>query len=86
VVQDKAKVGRKVVVKPYRKHGNGGFGGGRKGQTGKRGIIYEVVEDKEPQELMRFEEPTFGALKKKLFGPGCVPTYVTINKSGETVF
>lgn len=85
-MQDKPKVGRKVVVKPYRKHGNGGFGGGRKGQTGKRGIIYELPGDKEPQELMRFEEPTFGALKKKLFGLGGVPTHVTINKSGETLY
>lgn len=85
-MEERKKLGRKVVVKPYRKHGNGGFGGGRKGQTGKRGIIYEVTQDKKPEELMRFEEPTFGALKKKLFGPGGIPTYVTINKSGETVY
>lgn len=85
-MREAAKIGRKVVVKPYRKHGNGAKGGGRKGKTGKRGIIYELGPDGQYAELTRFEEPTFKALSRQLFGSGLIPRCVSINSSGETLF
>jgi hypothetical protein len=84
-VREPEKLGRKIVVKPYRKHGNGAKGGGRKGRTGKRGIIYQI-ELAGQTELARFEKPTFRALSRELFASGLIPRYVSINKSGETLF
>lgn len=79
-------LGRKVVVKTHRKFGNGAKGSGRKGQTGKRGIIYQLNVDNTVTELVRLDEPTFKALSKKLFGSGFIPPNVSINPNGETTF
>lgn len=85
-MREKEQLGRKVVVKAYRKHGNGAIGSDRKGQSGKRGIIYELNGENGEKELIRFERPTFKALSKMLFGTGLIPRHVSIKSSGETVF
>lgn len=81
-----APLGRRVVVKSYRKFGNGAIGGGRKGQTGKMGIIYQIDELGNKLELARHEQPTFTALSQKLFDTKYIPRYVAIKKNGVTDF
>jgi hypothetical protein len=85
-MKEREKLGRKVVVTTYRKHGNGAVGGGRRGQSGKRGIIYSVAADGTETELAQREGPTFKKLSKKLFATKFIPPYVAINRSGETIF
>lgn len=85
-MREREKIGRKVVVKTHRKHGNGAKGGGRKGQTGKRGIIYQLDPGGTQTELARFDRPTFKALSRALFDSGLVPSHVSIKSNGETVF
>lgn len=85
-MSDDQKLHRVIVVKPYRKHGNGAIGGGRKGQTGKRGIIYQCDERGNRQELARYEQPTFRALSQKLFATGHVPRHIAIKQKGDTYF
>jgi len=84
-MQEQPKLGRKVVVKTHRKHGNGAVGGGRKNSTGKRGIIYGIKGDKEV-ELTRCDASTFRELKRKLYETGYIPRNVSISSSGETAF
>ena len=79
-------LGRKVVVKAYRKHGNGAKGGGRKGQTGKKGSIYQLGNDGNCTKLATCEEPNFTELSKKLFATNFIPRHVRINSNGETHF
>lgn len=85
-------LGRVVVVKTNRKSGNGGKGGGRKDNSGKRGVIYSVAEDGTRTELALLNGATFldGAtftdLSRKLRRTGLIPQHVTLNKSGETKF
>lgn len=81
-----ASLGRKVIIKTHRKFGNGAKGGGRKGQTGKRGIIYKICEDGTEAELACIDESTFKTLSKKLFATGLIPRHVAINSSGETLY
>ncbi|GEM_PF-2651416 len=81
-----ASLGRKVIIKTHRKFGNGAKGGGRKGQTGKRGIIYKICGDGTQAELVCIDESTFKTLSKKLFATGFIPRNVTINPNGETFF
>ncbi|OGZ17006.1 MAG: hypothetical protein A2494_00765 [Candidatus Lloydbacteria bacterium RIFOXYC12_FULL_46_25] len=85
-MEERKQLGRKVVIKTHRKHGNGAKGGGRKGQTGKRGIIYHIAGDGTQTELLREEGPTFKDLSKKLFKSGFIPRDVAINPSGTTFF
>lgn len=83
---NKRLFGRKVVVKTWRKCGNGAIGSGRKGQTGKRGIVYQLDRHGKQTELTRHDAPTFKELSKKLFGTGLIPRNISIKSSGETVF
>ena len=77
-------LGYVVVVKPYRKHGNGAKGGGRKGSTGKRCALYKLgaqepdVEAEGPNAVEAIRN------LKKLTQVN--PTYVAINHNGETHF
>ena len=84
-------LGRVVVVKPWRKSGNGGKGGGRQNNSGKRGVIYQVNPDGSRTELARDEGATFSDLTRKLFAKRLdnkrlIPDGVALNKSGETFF
>ncbi len=77
---------RIVVVKPYRKSGNGAKGGGRKCNSGKLGTIYSLAQGGARTELAKAEGATFIDLSRKLRGTGLIPQHVTLNKSGETHF
>ena len=77
---------RLVVVKPYRKCGNGAKGGGRKGNSGKRGTIYSLAEGGARTELASADGTTFTDLSRKLRATGFIPEHVSLNKSGETHF
>ncbi len=85
-MEERVRLGMKVVITTYRKHGNGAKGSGRKGQSGKRGIIYHMADDGTKKKLAKAEEPTFKELSKKLFDTGLIPRDVTINRSGTTEF
>ena len=77
---------RLVVVKPYRKSGNGAKGGGRKGNSGKLGTIYSLAEGGVRTELASADGTTFADLSRKLRATGFIPQHVSLNKSGETHF
>lgn len=81
-------IGRVVVVKTHRKEGNGAKGGGRKGNTGKKGIIYDLAPDGSYVEppLAERKGGTFTELKKELRSTRLIPPHVALNKCGETVF
>lgn len=77
---------RLVVIKSWRKHGNGAKGGGRQGSSGKKGTIYQIERDGTRSELATESEGTFTNLSRKLRKSGFIPQYVALNKSGETRF
>lgn len=82
---------RVVVIKTWRKNGNGAKGGGRKGNSGKRGRIYQVNTDNTRTELAFEEGSSFTELSHKLRARKIdnkllIPEYVSLNKSGETHF
>lgn len=85
-MRDREMLGRVVVIKTRRKHGNGAVGGGRKNSSGKTGIIYQVGEDGKRTELARANGTTFTDLSRQLFKTELIPRDVTINSSGETAF
>ena len=79
---------RVVIIKPYRKNGNGAMGGGRKGNSGKRGVIYDLAADGthiEPA-LLSATGTTMASLSRVLRKSGFIPEYVALNKSGKTYF
>jgi hypothetical protein len=84
-MKDSKTLGRKVIVKTWRKKGNGAVGGGRKNNSGKVGIIYQVSDQGE-KELTRCKGSTFKDLSRKLFDTGFIPRNVSISSSGETLF
>ncbi len=79
-------LGRTVVMKAYRKHGNGAIGSGRKQSTGKRGSVYEINSQGERELLAKVEGPTAQAVLKELRAEGFIPTWVSVNNNGETSF
>ncbi len=83
---ERTPLNRVVVIKPWRKHGNGAKGGGRKGNSGKRGVIYSVATDDTRTELASLEGTTFTDLSRQLRATGLIPQHVALNKSGETHF
>ncbi len=85
---ERTSLRRVVIIKPYRKSGNGAKGGGRKGNSGKRGVIYDLAADGthiEPA-LASATGTTMTTLSRILRKTGFIPEYVSINKSGETYF
>lgn len=85
-MREEDRLGRKVVIRTHRKYGNGAKGGGRKGETGKRGTIYQIGPDGKQTVLARNKGTTFKDLAKKLFKTGFIPRHVAINPSGATFF
>lgn len=81
-----AQLGRKIIIKTDRKEGNGGKGGGRKGNTGKKAIIFQIDSAGKEKELARCKGSTFTDLKRNLHKTGLVPNYVDIKKGTETLF
>ncbi|OGG61879.1 hypothetical protein A3C87_00580 [Candidatus Kaiserbacteria bacterium RIFCSPHIGHO2_02_FULL_49_34] len=79
-------LGRVVVVKPYRKHGNGAVGSGRQQSTGKRVFVYQVHEGGKRELLRSSEGPTLAAAMKPLRSAKLVPTWVDVKNKGETYF
>ncbi len=82
---ERIQLRRVVVVKTQRK-GNGAIGGGRKGNSGKQGVIYRLEDDGTRTELASQDGATFTDLSRKLRATGFIPGHVSINKSGETKF
>ncbi len=86
--KERTSLRRVVIIKPYRKSGNGAIGGGRKGNSGKRGVIYALAADGthiEPA-LASATGPTMTSLSRILRKTGFIPEHVSINSSGETYF
>jgi hypothetical protein len=85
-MRDRELLGRKVVVKTWRKKGNGAIGSDRKNSSGKMGIIYQVDDQGKKSELARCTGTTFKDLSRKLFSTGFIPRCISISSSGETIF
>jgi len=80
-------LGYVVVVKPYRKHGNGAKGGGRLGSTGKKCSLYKIGEAGSRELVASTEGPTAKAVVKELRSTTkIIPQYVAVNHNGETFF
>lgn len=73
---EKPLLNRIVEISTQRKS-NGAVGGGRKGNSVKKGVRTE---------LARAEGPTFRALSRNLRSTGFLPNHVAINSYGETAF
>jgi hypothetical protein len=81
-------LGYVIVVKPYRKHGNGAKGGGRQGSSGKRCSLFKVDDKTQTRELV--VETAGGtaaeAVRRLRESTRIIPTYVAISGHGETYF
>ena len=83
---------RVVVIKSWRKHGNGAKGGGRQGSSGKKGQIFQVADDGTRTALELAKDidvltgTTFADLSRKLRGTGLIPQHVALQSRGETHF
>ncbi|MDQ5950735.1 MAG: hypothetical protein QG639_11 [Patescibacteria group bacterium] len=76
-----------VVVKPYRKSGNGAIGSDRKGNSGKRCFLYKVDDEGNRELVSSAEGPNAKVATKKLRdATGFIPSYVAISHKGETSF
>ena len=84
-MRDKEALGRVVVIGTQRK-GNGAVGGGRKGKSGKKGVIYQLDNKGQRTELGRASGSTMKDLSRNLRATGHIPQYVTLNNYGETSF
>lgn len=82
---EKPCLNRIVEISTQRKS-NGAVGGGRKGNSGKKGVIYQLDQKGVKTELARAEGPTFRALSRNLRSTGFLPNHVAINSHGETAF
>ncbi|HSE35539.1 MAG TPA: hypothetical protein VLB83_05460 [Candidatus Paceibacterota bacterium] len=84
-MKEHALLERTVVVKAFRKS-KGTIADGRKGNTGKKGVIYGTDAEGKRVELAVCRGATFRDLSRKLFETGLVPRHVTIKSKGETRF
>lgn len=84
-MRERAKLGRIVTITAKRK-GNGAKGGGRKGSSGKKGVIYQVDEDGKKTELARASGATLKELSRELRKTGLIPEYVSLNSKGDTSY
>ena len=83
-----------VITSGWRKHGNGGVGGGRQGSTGKKGQIFEVAKDgtrtaldlEHGKEVFELTGTTFKDLSRKLRATGLIPPHVAIDKKEDTSY
>ena len=84
---ERAILGYVIVMKPWRKHGNGAKGSGRLGGTGKKCQLYKVKEDGTRELVETVEGSTAkDAIAKLRNKTGLPPTHVTVNGHGETSF
>ncbi len=80
-------LGYVVVMKSWRKHGNGAKGGGRQGSTGKKCSLFKLDAKGNRELVASTEGSTAKAVTKELRTANkIIPPYVTINQSGETFF
>lgn len=81
-------LGYVIVVRPYRKLGNGAKGGGRQGSSGKRCSLFKINDKTQKRELV--VETAGGtaaeALRRLRESTRVIPTYVSISGHGETYF
>ncbi len=84
---ERSVLGYVVVVKPYRKHGNGAKGGGRLGSTGKKSSLYKINSAGVRELVASTEGATAKAVLKDLRSTTrIIPQYVAISHNGETFF
>jgi hypothetical protein len=80
-------LGYVVVVKPYRKHGNGAKGGGRQESTGKKCSLFKINEGWHRELVASTVQPTAKAAVKEIrSSTRVIPQHVAINHNGETYF
>jgi hypothetical protein len=80
-------LGYVLVVKPYRKHGNGAKGGGRKGSSGKRCTLYKLDASGKRKFVADTEGPNAKTALRELKSlTAVIPSHVAINNNGETTF
>ena len=84
-MKEKEKLNRLVVIGTQRKS-NGAIGGGRKGNSGKKGVIFQIEKTGARTELAHASESTFKALGRALRKTGLIPHHVALNSYGETAF
>jgi hypothetical protein len=77
--RDIAQLGLTIEIKTHRKEGNGAKGGGRKGNTGKKGII-----TKQGEEPITVTGNTARELLGKIRKQFKIPPHVSINQKGMT--
>jgi hypothetical protein len=83
---DRKMLGYVVVVKPFRKS-NGAVGGGRKGSTGKRCLLYKMEEGGGRSLVSSVEGATAKDATRELRRQNrLIPQYVSIKDHGETFF
>lgn len=83
----RTNLGYVVVVKPWRKHGNGAKGGGRLGSTGKKCSLYRIDSAGKRELVASIEGATAKTVLRELRQTErLVPPYVTIKPNGETFF
>lgn len=83
--KDRKTLNRTVTVTAQRK-GNGAIGGGRKGHSGKKGVIKGLDESGKQVELARATGTTMKDLSRELRKTGLIPEYVSLNSKGDTTF
>lgn len=77
--EKKEKMGLTITISPYRKHGNGAKGGGRKNKSGKQAIIKkEGIDD------VVIKETSATTLLRAVRGRFKIPHDIQINRKGET--
>lgn len=79
----KPKVGLIVVISTFRKT-KGGKRDGRNNFTGKVGKIFRDNGGTRGEEVFRAKEATFKEVSRALRESGFIPSYASINSSGET--
>lgn len=84
---ERSVLGYVVVVKPYRKHGNGAVGGGRKGSSGKKCFLYKLSSTGARELVASAEGPTAKAVVRELrVVSKVIPQHVAVSHTGETFF
>lgn len=84
-MRERAMLGRIVTITAKRK-GNGAIGGGRKGSSGKKGVIYQVDDAGKKTELARASGATLKELSRELRKTGFIPEYVSLKSKGDTAY
>ena len=84
---ERSVLGYVVVMKPYRKHGNGAKGSGRLGNSGKKCFLYKINTAGSRELIASAEGTTAKAVLKEIRSTTkIIPQYVAVSHNGETFF